>query len=197
MNLLKNYTTPKMKTKEEIIKKFEEFNKEAEPLFKLSFQEKLKGSGVRFSWSKEDKRLKTEFRGPDDEAIKAYCNDLRKFIQKNDSLKIEKLVSFYQSDLINQKDKDLFGQQMSEIDKFLKSSPNHTVNGKTYTNQEILKIFLYGKISHRTEGQKEIHDSLEKSPLYLSLKNIFVTILHRYLVLINNLVFINKEVLSK
>jgi type I restriction enzyme S subunit len=185
-----------MKTKEEIAQKFEEFNRESKPLFEMSFQEKLKGSGVKLSWSREDKKLRTEFRGPDDESIKAYCNDLRKFIQKNDSLKIEKLAPFYQSNLVSQKNKRFFGQQMSEIDKFLKASTNHTLNGKTYTNQEILEIFLYGKVSHRTEGKKEVHDSLEKSPLYLSLKNIFVIILHRYLVLINNLVFINKEVLS-
>ncbi len=186
-----------MKTKEEIIKKFEEFNKEAKEILSLSFKDKLKGSGVTIKWNASDKLLKTELRGPDDESIKAFCNDLRKFIQKNDSLKIEKLVSFYQSQLIDEKEKKMFGDEMSQIDKFLQSSTNYSFNGKAYSNEEILEIFLYGKFSHRTEGQREIHDNLEKTPLYLSLKNEFINVLYRYLILINNLIFINGVVLNK
>ena len=187
-----------MKTKQEIIKKFEEFNEEAKEIFDLSFKDKLKGSGVRINWSKKDNLLKTELKGPDDEAIKAYCNDLRKFIQKNDSLKIEKLVPFYQSDLIRDKEKRLFGKEMSEIEKFLKKESNHIVNGKNFTNGEILEIFLYGKFSHRSKETKEIHDQLKNhGPMYLLLKNEFIYVLARYLYLINNLIYINKEVLKK
>lgn len=185
-----------MKTKEQIINKIKDFNKEAKDIFDLKFNKEFQGSGVKFSWSRSDKILRSELRGPSDESIKAFCNDLRKFIQKNDSLKIEKLVPFYQSKLVKEKWKKMFGKQMSEIRRFLDSNSNHTVNGKNFRNKEILEIFLYGKVSHRTEDQKKIHDQLEKNILYLSLKNIFITILHRYLVLINNIVYVNNKVLE-
>jgi len=189
--------TAKFIIKQDIMKKFNEFNKEAKDIFDLSFKDKLKNSGVKFSWSKDDSVFRSELRGPDDESIKAFCNDLRKFIQKNDSLRIEKLVPFYQSEVIDKKEREMFGKEMSSIDKFLRSSSNHTINRKNYTNKEILEIFLYGKFSHRTEGQKETHDHLEKSPLYLSLKNVFIQVLYRYLVLINNIVYVNHEVMKK
>ena len=186
-----------MKSKQEIIEKFSDFNKEAVEIFNLSFKDKLPGSGVKYSWSRDDGILKGELKGPDDESIKAFCNDIRKFIQKNDSLKIEKLVPFYQPDLLEQTEKGMFGKEMSQIDKFLRSNSNHIINKKNYTNDEILEIFLYGKFSHRTEGQKELHDKLEKNPLYLSLKNVFITVLYSYLVLINNIVYTNNEVMKK
>jgi hypothetical protein len=186
-----------MINKQKVIEKFEEFNKEAKEIFSLSFKDKLKDSGVSIKWNKFDCLLKTELRGPDDESIKAFCNDLRKFIQKNDSLKIEKLIPFYQSELIEQEEKKMFEEERSSIEKFLQTSSNHIFNGKNFTNKEILEIFLYGKFSHRTDGKKEIHDKLEKNILYLPLKNVFITILERYLVLINNLVCINNQVLQK
>lgn len=185
-----------MKSKKDVIEKFEEFNKGAKEIFDLSFKDKLKGSGVSFKWSKSDGILRTELRGPDDETIKAYCNDLRKFIQPNDSLKIEKLTLFYQSKVVDVKFKKMFGKEMSEIYKFLKKSTNHKINGKDYTNQEILDIFLYGKISHRSEKTKDIHDDLSNNILYLSLKNEFINVLIRYLYLINNIVCINNKVLE-
>ncbi|MEK6909296.1 MAG: hypothetical protein AABX23_04560 [Nanoarchaeota archaeon] len=188
--------TKPVKTKDEIIAKFIEFNKEAQEIFDLSFKDKLNGSGVTIKWNALDKLLRTELRGPDDESIKAFCNDLRKFIQKNDSLKVEKLNLFYQSTIVCDKERKMFGKEMSDIDKFLKVSTNYSINIKNYTNREILEIFLYGKFSHRTEGQKEIHDSIEKTSLYLSLKNEFIVVLQRYFILINNLVYINNEVIK-
>ena len=183
-----------MKSKQKITEKLKEFNKEAKEILDLSFKNKLPGSGVKFSWSKDDCIFRSKLRGPDDESIKAYCNDLRKFIQKNDSLKIEKLIPYYMSPLIAQKEKKMFNKEISSINKFLVTSSNHTINGKTYIYKEILEIFLYGKISHST--QKEIHDNLEKTPLYLSLKNVFISVLHRYLILISNIVYINNEVMK-
>lgn len=185
-----------MKNKEEIVSALTEFNQGAKEIFDLSFKNKLKGSGVSYKWSKDDGILRTNLRGPDDEAIKAYCNDLRKFIQPNDTLKIEKLTPFYQSKEVKGKFVSMFGKEMSEIAKFLKQSTNHRINGKEYSNQEILEIFLYGKFSHRSKQTKELHDKLAKGILYLSLKNEFVNVLARYLYLINNLVYINNEVIK-
>ena len=179
-----------MKTKQEIIEKFNDFNKGALEIFNLSFKDKLSGSGIKYSWSREDGFLRSELKCPDDESIKAFCNDLRKFIQKNDSLKIEKLIPFYRSDIIDIKAKEMFYKEMSKIEQFLRSNSNHIINQKNYTNNEILEIFLYGKISHTS--QKEAHDRLKNTPLYSSFKNIFIMILFNYLILIRNLIYTKK-----
>lgn len=186
-----------MSEKQNIIKKLEEFNREAEDLYNLSFKDKLKDSGVTISWSADDKLLKTELKGPNDETLKAYCNDLRKFIQGNDSLAIQKLRSLYDSEFINQEYKTGLDNQLRELTEFLESRTNHIINGKNFTNNEIFEIFLYGKLSHRTEGTKEKHDELLKSFTYPILKNTFITILESYLCLISNLVYMNKEVIKK
>lgn len=183
--------------KEDIIKRLTEFNKAACEMFSLSFIEKLKGSGCTINW-KRGEGFSTKLRGPDDESTKALCNDLRKFIQKNDMLKIEKLIPIYQSDLIQEEEKKLFNRSMSWYEKFKKRLIKVEINGKTYTYKELLEIFLYGKISHWTEETKEIHDNLEQMiPVYTLLKNEFILILHGYLRNISNFICVNKKVLEK
>ena len=184
--------------KEEVISKLEEFNKFAEELFNLSFVKKLQGSGYKMSWKKGE-GFKTELKGPDDEAIKAFVNDLRRFFQKgDDTLKIHKLIPIYQSDLIEEAEKKVFNQVMRELDVFNKKTTNHIINGENITNEKVLEVFMYGKFSHRTKGTKEVHDKWEEiPPMYISLKNEFVTVLHSYLIFINNIVFANKETLRK
>ena len=84
----------------------------------------------------------------------------------------------------------MFYKEMSKIEQFLRSNSNHIINQKNYTNNEILEIFLYGKISHTS--QKEAHDRLKNTPLYSSFKNIFIMILFNYLILIRNLIYTKK-----
>lgn len=183
--------------REDVVKKLNEFNEEAREILNLSFKDQLKDSGVTFKWSRDDGIMRREFRGPNDEAIKAMCNDLRKFIQPNDSLKIEKLIPFYQSKFVSSKLIKMFAEEMSGINVFLKQSSGHNVNGHDYSNKEVLEIFLYGKFSHRSAGKKDKYDALKECVLYPSLKNVFVTVIVRYLYLINNIVVINDKALRE
>ena len=186
-----------MISKREIINKLNEFNKGAEELFSLSFIKKLNGSGCKIKYERE-KGVSTEFWGPDDEAIKAFCNDIRKFIQKNDTLKIEKLTPFYKSSLIKKDEKKSFNETIGKLNQFKKKSTNYIINGENLTNEKILNIFIYGKFSHRTKGTKDIHDQWEKIiPIYAPLKNEFINILYFFLVTINNIVYTNKKILKK
>lgn len=186
--------------REEIIKLLSEFNNSAKELFSLSFGEKLKNSGYSVHWDAQSKRISTELRGPDDEAIKACCNDLRKFIQDNDSLKIEKLIPVYKSPLIEDAEKKDFNQSMKWYYDFKEgpASQKIVINGKELTNKDIFEAFLYGKFSHRSKGTKNIHDSWERQePLYTLLKNEFIVILHGYLQNITNFGIVNNRVLEK
>lgn len=65
----------------EIITKLEDFNKQAEDLFKLSFIEKSVDSGYTIS-ARKGEPVKCTLKGPDDESIKAFVNDVRRFFQK-------------------------------------------------------------------------------------------------------------------
>ena len=55
----------------EIIDKLTEFNKFASELFDLDFVKKLKNSGYSMKWEK-GKGFSTEWRGPNDQEIKAF-----------------------------------------------------------------------------------------------------------------------------
>lgn len=184
----------------EIINKLTEFNKFANELFDLDFVKKLKNSGYSMRWER-GKRFSTEWRGPSDQEIKAFVNDIRRFFQKGrikETLKIHRLIPVYQLEVIDKVEKDIFNKQISELEKFNKKTTNHIVNGENLTNERVLEVFLYGKYSHRTEGTKEIHDKWEEiSPMYISLKNEFITILTVYLGLVNNVVYANKKVIEK
>ena len=163
-----------MKTKEEIISKFIDFNNGCQEIFDLSFKNKLKDSGYKIS-AKIGQPVQIELRGPDDESIKAFCNDLRKFIQRNDTLEINKLIPFYKSDLIIVQERDIFNKEISDVDNFLKKGTSHSINEKELINKEILDIFLYGSFSHRTEKTKKSYDELRSLGIYPLLKNEFIS----------------------
>lgn len=182
--------------KDDAIRKLQEFNSEAMELFRLRFVKDYPGSSFSINWKKGE-GFKTEFKGPDDESIKALCNDVRKFIQGNDTLKIEKLVPVYQSDFVGVEERKIFNKAMSELGTLKKTESPHRVNGEALTNQKVLEVFLYGKMSHRTEGTKEIYDVWTRSPGYVSMKYTFVRILCKHVRILNNICCANNMILEK
>ena len=184
--------------REEIVNKLKEFNKFAEELFNLSFVKKLHGSGYNMSW-KSETGFEAEFRGPDDEAIKAFVNDIRRFYQKKgDTLRINTLISVYKSDLIEESESKNFNEIMSKLGEFKKKTTNNIINGENLTNERIAEVFLYGRISHRTKGTKDVYDKWEKIPLLnVALKNQFITIMHTYLEIVDYIIYTNNQVLQK
>lgn len=183
--------------KEEIISDLKDFNKHAKELFDLKFVKEAEKSGITIRGGK-DKPVEIDFRGPDDEQIKAFANDIRKFIQPNDSLCINKLQAVYKSKYVGKKEKKLYGESMSGFGKFNKDITICAENGKKITNLELLNVFLYGKFSHRSKATKDVYDRWEKNPLwYYSLKLDFVRILYVYLKFISNIVYANNQVLKR
>jgi len=179
------------------IKKLQEFNRAAIEMFSLSFVEKTSKINCTINWNKE-KGFSGSYNGPNDESIKALCNDLRKFIQKNDELKIEKLFPIYKGKGILTEEKEIYNKTISEYEKYKKSFSKIEYNGKKYTNGEFLDIFLYGKYSHRSKNIKDEHDNLEKfEPIYNLYKFIFVNIVFTYLNVIDNLVYSNNLILER
>lgn len=181
---------------EEKLKNLKEFNKGAKEIFESSFNKKCMSINTNISWNDKDKKLNVVNKIPDIESIKAYCNDLRKFIQPNDLLCINKLIPIYQLDCIKDTEKKLFNQQMSAWEKYKKKDTIFKINQKKYTNEELFEIFLYGKIVHRTPNTSEKFDYLEKQLIFKFIESEFVVILRFYLILISNIYCINKTVID-
>jgi hypothetical protein len=189
--------------KTDVIKRLEEFNKFADELFNSNFVEKLRsGLSHKLKW-KSGEGFSTESKGPQpiSEETKAFVNDIRRFFQKSrfdESLNIYKLVPIYNSDLIENNEKRLFNKCLSEYDKFSNEFAGFVIDGEKITNKRIYKVFLYGRISHRTEETKEIYDDWEKiAPTNSSLNYCFIKILREHLRIINNIAYGNKNILKK
>jgi hypothetical protein len=181
----------------QIIKKLEDFNKNAKDFLNLSFVKKSESAGFVIAWD-NDKGLKTTWSGPNDEEIKAFVNDYRKFFQKNDTLKVHKLIDIYKSDSIEEAERNIFNKSMKEIEDINNGSTNYRINSKIIKNSEVLEVFLYGKYSHRTEGTRDVHDTWENIlPAYIGLKFEFVMILYKCLAVIYDIVKTNEEVIRK
>jgi hypothetical protein len=186
-------------SKTEIINRLNEFNKGANELFEQPFIQKMRNSGLKIT-AKKGEPAKIEVFGPNDFEIKAFCNDIRKFIQpRTDLLRLARLYPVYQSEIVEPAERKLFNDIINEFENFKKQTTNHTINGENLTNERVLNVFLYGKVVHRSEGESTlVHDFWETIPImYHSLKNEFVSILYAYFTFVNNLVFVNKNVLEK
>lgn len=182
---------------DEIVKKLEEFNKFAEELFTLRFVDQLKDSGYKVDF-KMNEALRTKYYGPDEEAIKAFINDIRRFIQKgDDTLKIHKLIPIYKSGLLNDLEKKKFNEVMSDLENFNREPSNIIINGENITNEKIWEVFLFGRFSHRSKQTKDTYDNWERSPIYDILKNRFITVLQNYLFFIDHIIFSNNQILKR
>jgi len=185
--------------KTELIQKLNEFNTYASEIFELSFPKKTWRIRRKIHYQK-GKGTHSWLEGmPKKEAIKASCNDLRKFIQPNDTLEIKKLTPLYNSNLIDQSEKLTFNKIMSSFDKLNQEKVSIFIDGEQLTRKKILEVFLYGNYSHRSEEAKKIHDSWQKNhPLvYQDLEAEFIVTLNLLLQIINNLASLNKMVLEK
>ncbi|MFA5108513.1 MAG: hypothetical protein WC492_03210 [Candidatus Micrarchaeia archaeon] len=188
--------------KEEAIKQLQDFNKAGVELFRLSFVKKMQEPNCGYSMNFEKgKGITCIFRGPDDEAVKAFCNDLRKFIQKNDYLHYGNLKKIYDSDFVTAEERASFYEILSQLKQFTETSTNHSVNGELITYARALEVFLYGKISHMSDHHQN-RKTYEKwegfPPTYVSLKNEFMVILYEYMrVFINNFMISNNRVLER
>ena len=162
------------------------FNEKAQKLFNLSFVKKLVNSGYSFKYREEDKKLVGVIKGPDDEAIDAFINTLRFFIQDNEPSSQRNIDGIYNNlNIPNDLKKD-FKNARRATNKFLDSKSIFTINGNNITNRKIFNVFIYGGISH--SNHKKEFDSWQKNfLLFTPLKNEFVTILS---LVLNNIMYI-------
>lgn len=186
-----------------MIGRLEEFNREANEMFNLNFVKNPKVVAYRMHYKKIPQ---FEYHGPiiEEDEVKAVCNDLRKFIQnRDDALCIKHLVPIYQSGLIGEKAKKMFEEAKQKQLEFRQWKTGIQIQDHTISYGEVFYVFLYGKISHKSqrasrggESPKETYEQWEKSGLYVPLKSRFITALRNYLDYIGRIVEANEEALK-
>lgn len=184
--------------KDQIIKKLEDFNRVGREMLSYSFKIKCLNISTTLNYKKGE-GITSNIQKPDDESIKAFCCDLRKFIQDNDSVSIKKINTVYCNDLIEESEKEIFREEV----KFWKEVENEptmfTFNNKKYLNKDIFEIFMYGNVVHESENNdnKRKYESLKNMPIFHISEALFIVILRHYLIYINNIMYVNNIVIEK
>ena len=157
------------------IKILELFNEKTKKLGNLSFIEKLSESGFTLDW--DDKKMECVLKGPDDEAIDAFINTLRFFIQNNEPCSIKNLDKIYSRLGIHNSLKNEFKHARLSLNSFLNSESLLTDGETNLKNSELLDVFIYGDIAH--SNKKHIFDVWKKDDLnFITVKNEFVKVLN-------------------
>lgn len=185
---------------QEYTKTLKLFNEKAEKLRNCSFTKDVfkEKSGMRIS-IKKDKPVKTERWGPNEESIETFVLTFRFFIQDNEKSSFRNMERIYDELPILEEKKNLFKDTRNELNKFLDSVPVVKIeaNGKSFTQRDILEIFIYGGLSHANENKKGTYDFWMKTPLKDIAVNNFVYILAivmKFILYVQNL---NNEVLEE
>lgn len=185
--------------KKEMITRLEEFNNEAKEMFSLDF---VKNPQVAAYSLHHKKTPKFDYNGPiiEKDSVKAICNDLRKFFQNDeDALCLGHLEPIYTSELVDDTAKTLFKSAKDRHMIFEQRKTPIILQGHNPTYGEVFHVFLYGKISHRSQrtGKKGkslmgIYEQWRKSDLIAPLTYEFIIALRNYVEHIGRIVKANE-----
>lgn len=184
-------------TKTSIIKRLERFNEKAEKLINLSFSRNLRGSGLRIQSTRGEPVIATRT-GPRGEQFDSFILTLRLFKQDNDQISIRKISECYESTLISEELSTQFSKSRANFNRFLDQNSTCTHNNKTFTNREILDIYLYGEYAHMNEEKREIYHRITSMDISEAIyTNEFVKISGEFLNLISFVKELNTRALEE
>ncbi len=181
------------------IKTLNLFNEKADKLESLSFTRKIFGeeSGVSVSW-KRGQEVKTERRGPDEEAIDAFVLTLRFFVQDNEKSSLRKMAELYDglqidSDLIED-----FHKARDALNQYLDSCSFIKINEHQLTQREVFEVIMWGGLAHANEKKKAVYDEWSKIPIvFPMLQNEFVVTLANTLKVLFYIRDLNQKVIQE
>ena len=140
------------------------FNEKTEELLELSFIKAVTNpdAGVRISGQlKEDgsHEIRSEVKGPSNEAIKAFVLTFRYFIQNNETISLKNIADLYDVANIGISLKEQFKSARRAVNEML-DSPNFvnlTYNGSAPTNREVMDVFVYGGLAHANPQKYQLY----------------------------------------
>jgi hypothetical protein len=182
------------------------FTEKANLLLSFSFIESVK-NGIRLHVSGgSDKETTVEFYGPDTEAVHAFLNTYRFFIQDSDGISFRALHRTVSDDPgLSDNWKSEFARVREALNEFL-DEPLRAIrivfNGRPISSRrEVHDVFIYGDISHlrykQDEQKREIFERWRSQPdIYGSLWLVFIDTLTEMLRAIAYISCLNEEVLE-
>ena len=174
------------------------FNDKVNKLHKLSFKSELPNSGFSISFN-ESSGVKSERRGPSEEAIDAFVLTFRFFIQNNEACSLRKLSEYYTAAKIKSECKEKYEKIRNGINVFLDGSLaiKISINGEVLTCRKIIDAFIYGHLAHSNNPENvERYQAIKVSPAYPAIENEFVYILALILGELISIMELNNEVLA-
>lgn len=161
------------------------FNEKADRLLSSKFWKTFlrEGTGISIRFYRKGTITVTR-RGPDQDEIEAFILTLRFFVQDNETSSFRNLADAYEILPISQEAKQEFSNARDALNSYLDSSLPFkvTLYGKTYTNREILEVFVYGGFAHANPEKKELFDKwmeikIDKQTLTNALVDILIDIM--------------------
>jgi len=178
------------------------FAEKADLLLSLSFTHYVQ-EGFRLELSGgTDQETRVNFIGPDTEALHAFVNTYRLFIQDSDGISFRALHSDLRDDPdLSERWKQEFSRVRNGINAFLDGPPgiNVVLDGEAIaTRREVQDVFLYGDISHirhhGDEDRREVFERWRSNPItYRSLWFVLVDTLKEMLKAIAYVSQLSKE----
>jgi hypothetical protein len=129
------------------------FNEKAEEIRDSQFVKQVFRPGHGFTWlTPGDGSMKTEWRGADREATKAFALDLRYFIwsQPKDKINLKQVRELYETLPASSVDKQTIRDLADSLDRALDSTAV-VIKAEPITWRRLLEVFMYGGLAHFTQ----------------------------------------------
>lgn len=188
-----------MKQGEKILETLKLFNEKAEELHESNFIELMRDKDIGIHVTVRQGQGTIRKNTPHKEPICAFILTFRFFIQDRDGISCRSMQKIYDqlpSDF--KEERKIFSQVRKGLNDFLNSEPIIKIQGIPLTNNYIMKVFIYGNLSHLNKEKKKIFEWwMSDSILAPFMVNEFVFILSTvmdYIMYIRNL---NKIVIQK
>jgi hypothetical protein len=181
------------------------FNEKAKKLNGLSFIKAITAPNASVTVSAKRKddgtfEVRSERRGPSQEAIDAFVLSFRFFIQDNETSSLRNIAAVYDAAALDEGLKERFRSARHAINRLLDSPNllNISHNSVLLTNREIMDVFIYGGLAHATpEKYKRFQEWMAFPPAAVLFENCFALVLGKILHPIMYIVAVNQEAIEQ
>ena len=120
-------------------------------------------------------------RHPSQEEIDAFVNNIRFFIQKNETTSFKNLAQTYERLQVPEELKIEFRRFIRKLNHWLDSKSSLGFDGAALTHRQVFDTFIYGDVAHQNRKKRELFDRWRESPVSFPIRETqFVDILGKF-----------------
>jgi len=147
------------------VQKLKSFNEKVNEIKETNFVRWFKRNKLSFTFPVFGFKHKSTRKFPTVESVRSFILLFRFFIQDNETISIRNIANVYDTASLSTQTKSSFYFYRNHLSTFLNSVPGIRVVGERrlgkLNNWEILKIFIYGKLAHRSKAQYKRYQVIE------------------------------------